>query len=85
MGRHLTQSERLTRLITLLYKKNTCPKDYLQLDMRLLAYGYLRADVGVLLVLGEVLVAAGQHVPQPAQHLPVVVYLALDQFLAYVV
>lgn len=58
---------------------------YLQLDVGLFTDGYLAANVGVLLVLGEELVATREDVPQPPQDLAIVADLPLDQLLAYVV
>lgn len=58
-------------------------EDDLQLDVGLLANGYLTAQVCVLLVAGQEGVPADQYLPQPFQYVGVVHYLVLDQLLGY--
>ena len=59
-----------------------CDVTHLELDVRLLADAQVRADVGVLLVLAQEVVAADEDVAQPLEDLRVLDDLVLDQLLA---
>lgn len=58
---------------------------HLKFDMRLFTDRYLRAHVGILLVLGQEFVATCQDISKPSQYFAIVADLTLDQFLTYVV
>ena len=76
----------IKRKVTLFFLNIYCidvsDATHLELDVRLLADAQVRADVGVLLVLAQEVVAADEDVAQPLEDLRVLDDLVLDQLLA---